>query len=79
MRIQTSEHYHHGTSCDVADCQRRYCNLHRILWNDCDTAVIDWSGAGQRLWMLNDCPACMRDNEKRKQAQFIKDHEHSIS
>ena len=72
MRISTSQNYHHGDSCNVGDCQRRYCTDHRLLWNDCDTAKKDWDGRGRKVWMLGECPDCERDFRVKEAQRYAK-------
>ena len=63
-RIHVSERYYEDyLECDVRECTRHYCPIHRLLWKDCDTAVRTHDGAGQVWYEVRDCPECM--NERR--------------
>lgn len=66
-RITYSDQYFHKfDGCDLRDCERHYCNEHRLLWRDCDTAREDYDGAGQSLWELLGCPACEWESKERR-------------
>lgn len=59
MRIKISDNYFHGEgNCDVARCARHYCEEHRLLWRDCDSAKLTSDGSGRHWFELGDCPAC---------------------
>lgn len=82
MRITTSDRYYHSSyddahpyDCHVEDCQRRYCNEHRLLWRDCDTAREDYDGSGRTWWELRDCPACEWESNQRRIEREIAAHE----
>lgn len=84
MRIDYSYNYygHKGQQgCDVDDCQRHYCNIHRMLWRDCDTAEADFEGSGKPVWMLGDPPCCRavhrREEAERYRREWEAKHERS--
>jgi hypothetical protein len=74
MRITTTDDYFHQ-DCHVADCERRYCKTHRLLWRDCETAKEAVEGDrdvinGTHIIIeLGDCPRCERESEVRRWAE----------
>jgi len=82
MRISTSYGFHYGYTCDqLSDCNRHYCNKHRLLWADCDTVKAAFEGDsdvinGTRLRYENgDCPKCEKsDADKRFRCEVIARH-----
>lgn len=75
MKITTSDNYFHGYDCGIRDCERHYCNEHRVLWRDCDTAVAGHEGSGRPVWDLQDCPECVRDYRRKQAAKLMKEWE----
>lgn len=66
MRITTSDNFKHGWNCRVSGCERHYCSEHRMLWRDCDTAIVDFDGSGRLWWGLRDCPVCEIEERQKK-------------
>lgn len=72
MRISTSENYYHEYDCCLSDCDRRYCDEHRLLWRDCDTAKTGWEGdrdvinGTREIMELGDCPKCEADSKRKR-------------
>ena len=70
MRIsKTVEYYSHGPKlCPYMEyeCDRVYCNSHRLLWRTCETAISTQDGAGQHWYETHDCPKCVREDEQRR-------------
>lgn len=72
MRISTSDGYYHGFQCDIGDCERRYCNEHRLLWRDCDTAKtategdFDVIGGTREVYEMGECPECEVATRRRE-------------
>lgn len=62
MRITTSDQYAYGYThdCQIRDCERHYCSVHRTLWQDCDTAELDHEGSGRPIIVLKEAPCCLR-------------------
>ena len=65
MKITASENYYHDYGCELKDCERLYCRVHRKLWRDCDTAIGTRDGAGGHWWDLQDCPDCMAEESRK--------------
>ena len=84
MKISTSNNYHHGDCQWLSDCERHYCNFHRLLWSDCDTAKESVEGDsdvinGTHTIIENgDCPKCESDARMRRYAMLIENHQVGI-
>ena len=77
MRITTSNNYFHDYECPLRNCLRHYCDEHRLLWRDCDSAVrgIDGDfadGRGHFIYDMGECPECEADTKKKKYFQRLK-------
>jgi len=54
------------------DCERHYCNAHRLLWRDCDTAKRglegdrDVIGGLHEIYEMGDCPECEVETRRRE-------------
>lgn len=68
MRISTSQNYAYGYDhdCDIQECERHYCNDHRTLWQDCDTAEKEGDDSGRRWWTLREAPCCLAAFRRKK-------------
>ena len=74
MKITTSDSYSKKHKCSIQDCERRYCSEHRLLWRECDTAIMTSDGAGEKLWELRGCPACEWEEKEKK---YIRERENA--
>lgn len=63
MRIETSANYFDHHDCPLAECDKHYCEAHRLLWRDCDTAIKTWGGGV--IYELDDCPRCRAEWRRR--------------
>ena len=79
-RIDYSDNYYgHGKWCPARlhECNRHYCNKHRLLWRDCDTVKTGWEGDSdvvngmREIFELGDCPRCEREARQRRNAEEI--------
>lgn len=71
MRIITTDDYFHR-QCGLADCERRFCNTHRLLWRDCETIKAGYEGDRDvvnglhEIYELGDCPRCEHESEVKR-------------
>lgn len=74
MRINQTEgyRYHLLRGCPLDECGKRYCEPHRLLWVDCDTAELTYDGAGCLLHELKDCPICVQEEKRERYLQLVK-------
>lgn len=70
QRVRKTDSYEHDqfTACLLGmDCRKRYCQEHRLLWRDCDTAKTtkegdrDTAGGLHEIVELGECPTCERE------------------
>ncbi len=67
MRITLSESAaNHSDLCPLYECNRHYCNAHRLLWRDCDTMRQTSDGAGQTYYEIYDGPCCEEEARHAK-------------
>lgn len=71
MRISKSDGFHGRDNCpsSMSECARQYCAKHRLLWNDCETAILTHEGSGRPVFELGDCPLC---GEARRREEALR-------
>jgi hypothetical protein len=71
MRIRKSYGYHRFSDCWLGDCERHYCNFHRTLWSDCETAKEAIEGDRDvinglhTIIELGECPVCESESRQK--------------
>lgn len=77
MRITASANYWHEFECNLSDCNRQYCAIHRLLWRECETAKEGLEGDSEvpgglnKVIELGDCPACEAEGRRRRLYQEL--------
>lgn len=79
MKITKSEGYHGRDDCPILeDCRRRYCDEHRLLYNECETAIKGWEGdrevfgGARQIWESDgECPYCKKREKDKKLRQQV--------
>lgn len=82
MRVTTSPNYYHKDwkECLLEDCDRIYCPEHRLLYRECETAVValqgDFdvtNGIHKVVDASGECPACLSRERAKKLERLYKE------
>lgn len=70
MKITTSDNYYDH----CGDCDRAYCNTHRLLWRFCETAQKGMddtytNGKPHYIYEWGDCPICESESRAKQAAR----------
>ena len=78
MRVSKSDGYHGHKACTILhECFRQFCLIHRLLWNDCETAKIgqvgdrEVPGGVYDVIELGECPMCKVVSQKELAARVL--------
>lgn len=80
MRVTATDGYFNH-ECEFDECQKNFCERHRLLWRFCDTAVMGIEGDrdvinGTRvIWEHGDCPKCEKETQAKEAEKMQKEWE----
>lgn len=81
MRITATDAYQDDSDCIFNDCERFYCNRHRLLWKFCETAKSGIEGdrdvvnGTRMIWEPGECPKCEKEADAKRAERMQKEWE----